>query len=303
MYVRIFIYLFSIFCLCCVDVAFCTPFENRPKISSKNDFQLYKVTLMFSSRNITFKSNHQWKLLDGIPKIIVEETVILSNLTQGLNNAKNENLKKCSFNSNITKCCDQKKSESKSTKSEQEKTMFDEFYDEGCDLKYQSCLDLPGLEFERNGAVFKIIFNYTNGNVTFFSNKLWTPPPQPLTITVRNSYILIDNLNQKWEYENECEIPPLFCDEKSLACFQKPNLTFHYSDPYNNTFGEKKMSIIIGVLFFLTLSFMGMFLMVGIVCFERFALKNQRRLLLDMVSNLKMFDDFLVNFGSVLELR
>ena len=63
------------------------------------------------------------------------------------------------------------------------------------------------------------------------------------------------------------------------------------------------MSIIIGVLFFLTLSFMGMFLMVGIVCFERFALKNQRRLLLDMVSNLKMFDDFLVNFGSVLELR
>ena len=240
MYVRIIIYLFSILCLYCAGVAFCTPFENGPKISSENYFQLYKVILMFSSKNITFKSNCQWKLLDGIPKIIVE--------------------------------------------AEQEKNMFNEFYDEGCDLKYQSCLDLPGLEFERNGAVFKIIFNYTNGNVTFFSNKLWTPPPQPLTVTVRNSYILIDNLNQKWEYENECEIPPLFCDEKSLACFQKPNLKFHYSDPYNNTFGEKKMSIIIGVLFFLTLSFMGMFLMVGIVCFERFALKNQRRLLLDMVS-------------------
>ena len=105
-----------------------------------------------------------------------------------------------------------------------------------------------------------------------------------LTVTVRNSYILIDNLNQKWEYENECEIPPLFCDDKSLACFQKPNLTFDYSDPYNNTFGEKKMSIIIGVLLLLTLFLMGMFLMMGIVFFERFALKNQRRLLLDMVS-------------------
>ena len=101
---------------------------------------------------------------------------------------------------------------------------------------------------------------------------------------------------QKLEYEDECEIPPLFCDTKSLACFQKPNLTFDYSDPYNNTFGEKKLSIIIGVLFFLTLSLMGMFIMVGIVCFERFALKNQRRLLLDMVStDLKMV--FLVNLG------
>ena len=92
------------------------------------------------------------------------------------------------------------------------------------------------------------------------------------------------HLIQKWEYENECEIPPLFCDDKSLACFQKPNLTFDYSDPYNNTFGEKKMSIIIGVLLLLTLFLMGMFLMMGIVFFERFALKNQRRLLLDMVS-------------------
>ena len=73
--VRMFIYLFSVLCLYCVDVSFGIPFENGPKLSSKNDFQLYKVTLMFSSRNITFKSNHQWKLLDGIPKIIVEETV------------------------------------------------------------------------------------------------------------------------------------------------------------------------------------------------------------------------------------
>jgi hypothetical protein len=110
--------------------------------------------------------------------------VILPNLTQGLNNAKNENPQKCSFNS-ITKYCDQKKSESKSTKSEQEKKTLNEFYDEGCDLNYQSCLDLPGLEFERNGDVFKIIFNYTNGNVTFFSKKLWTPQPQPLTVIVR----------------------------------------------------------------------------------------------------------------------
>jgi hypothetical protein len=76
--VRIFIYLFSFLCLYCVDVSFGIPFENGPKISSKNDFQLYKVTLMFSSRNITFKSNHQWKLLDGIPKIIVGETVQLN---------------------------------------------------------------------------------------------------------------------------------------------------------------------------------------------------------------------------------
>ena len=91
-------------------------------------------------------------------------------------------------------------------------------------------------------------------------------------------------LIQKWEYENECEVPPLFCNEKSLACFQKPNLAFDFHDPYNNTFGEKKMSIIISVLFFVTLSLMGMSLMIGIVCFERFGLKNQRRLLLDMVS-------------------
>ena len=116
MYVRISIYLFSILCLCCLDMAFCTPFENRPKISSKNDFQLYKVILMFSSRNITFKSNHQWRLLDGIPKISVEETVTIdSNLTYGIHNAKNENLKTNSCNS--TKYFDQKKeSESKSTK-------------------------------------------------------------------------------------------------------------------------------------------------------------------------------------------
>ena len=91
-------------------------------------------------------------------------------------------------------------------------------------------------------------------------------------------------LIQKWEYENECEVPPLFCNEKSLACFQKPNLAFDFHDPYNNTFGEKKLSIIISVLFFVTLSLMGMSLMIGIVCFERFGLKNQRRLLLDMVS-------------------
>ena len=94
-------------------------------------------------------------------------------------------------------------------------------------------------------------------------------------------------LIQKWEYENECEIPPLFCNKKSLACFQKPNLTFDFHDPYNNTFGEKKISIIISVLFFVTLSLMGMSLMIGIVCFERFGLKNQRRLLLDMVSTLQ----------------
>ena len=151
--------MFSILCLCCLDVAYCTPFENRPKISSKNDFQLYKVTLMFSSRNITFKSNQQWKLLDGIPKILVEETVIVP----------------------------------KSAVSEQEKksSEINKFYDDGfCDLEYQSCLDLPGLAYENNGAVLKIVFNYTYGNVTFFSNKLWTPTPQPLTIIVRNSFNL-----------------------------------------------------------------------------------------------------------------
>ena len=67
-------------------------------------------------------------------------------------------------------------------KSEQEKNMLeiDKFYDdEFCDLKIQSCLDLPGLEYERHGGVFKIVFNYTNGNVTFFSNKLWTPRVTP----------------------------------------------------------------------------------------------------------------------------
>ena len=116
MYVRISIYLFSILCLCCLDVSFCTPIENGLKINSGNDFKLYKVILMFSSRNITFKSNHQWKLLDGIPKISVEETVTIdSNLTYGIHNAKNENLKTNSCNS--TKYFDQKKeSENKSTK-------------------------------------------------------------------------------------------------------------------------------------------------------------------------------------------
>ena len=144
MYVRISIYLFSILCLCCLDMAFCTPFENRPKISSKNDFQLYKVILMFSSRNITFKSNHQWRLLDGIPKISVEETVTIdSNLTYGIHNAKNENLKTNSCNS--TKYFDQKKeSESKSTKARDHLniTYIQVFWDFFEPPTYLSCNDI-----------------------------------------------------------------------------------------------------------------------------------------------------------------
>ena len=167
MYVRIIFYLLSILCLYCTGVAFCTPFENGPKISSENYFQLYKVILMFSSKNITFKSNYQWRLLNGIPKILVEETVIVP----------------------------------KSNKSEQEKksSEINEFYDDGfCDLEYQSCLDLPGLEYERH-AVFKIVFNYTNGNVTFFSKKLWKPTvtPEWSKMSVRSYHIFLNSSLQE----------------------------------------------------------------------------------------------------------
>jgi hypothetical protein len=168
MYVKIIIYLLSILCLYCAGVTFCTPFENVPKISSENYFQLYKVILIFSSKNITFKSNYQWRLLNGIPKILVEETVIVP----------------------------------KSNKSEQEKksSEINEFYDDGfCDLEYQSCLDLPGLEYERHGGVFKIVFNYTNGNVTFFSKRLWKPTvtSELLKMSVRSYRIFLNSYLQE----------------------------------------------------------------------------------------------------------
>ena len=119
--------------------------------------------------------------------------------------------------------------------------------------------------------------NMDSKNIIFINNNL-------IRFTLIQKPELPDTLIQKWENEDECEVPPISCYEHSIACFQKPNLTFDYSDPYKNTFGEKNVSIIISVIVFVALFVIGMILMVGIICFERFALRNQRRLLLDMVS-------------------
>ena len=69
----------------------------------------------------------------------------------------------------------------------------------------------------------------------------------------------------------------------SLARFCNCNVTLLFLDPYNNTFGEQSMPIILLVVFSCLLCTFGMFLALGIVLFEKNGLNPGNRQLVDMV--------------------
>jgi hypothetical protein len=69
----------------------------------------------------------------------------------------------------------------------------------------------------------------------------------------------------------------------SLAIFRTKMLTLLYSDPYNNTFGEKNWLVILFVIFSTICCIVSIYLMIGIVIFGSFS-GNINRTFLDRVS-------------------
>ena len=136
----------------------------------ENKFKVFNVNLIFSTRNISFESNKQWKKSDGIP-----ETFNNSHHKEYSKKSSKDNLK-CSYEyENIYHFENMRQKISSEKKKSKKKPNYLKFKT-GCDITYQSCLDQPNLEYESlYPAIFKVILKYSSGNVTFFTNKLWVP--------------------------------------------------------------------------------------------------------------------------------
>ena len=74
----------------------------------------------------------------------------------------------------------------------------------------------------------------------------------------------------------------------SLASFQMYNGTLLYLDPYNNTLGEKNQFIVFYVIIFCIICICAIYLMFGIIMFEKYGLNPDNRRLLDMLISFAM---------------
>ena len=74
----------------------------------------------------------------------------------------------------------------------------------------------------------------------------------------------------------------------SLVSFQIPNATLLYLDPYNNTLGEKNQFIVFYVIIFCIICICAIYLMFGIIMFEKYGLNPDNRRLLDMLISFAM---------------
>ena len=74
----------------------------------------------------------------------------------------------------------------------------------------------------------------------------------------------------------------------SLASFQVPNGTLLYLDPYNNTLGEKNQFIVFYVIILSISCICAVYLMFGVIMFEKYGLNPDNRSLLDMLISFAM---------------
>ena len=83
----------------------------------------------------------------------------------------------------------------------------------------------------------------------------------------------------------------------SLAIFQTKMILLLYSDPYNNTFGEKNWLVILFVIFSTICCIVSIYLMIGIVIFGSFS-GNINRTFLDRVSK-KCWKKILLSLNNI----
>ena len=162
---------FIVSSLCCTGNAISN--DNSTKAVDdycEMEFKVFNVNLIFSTRNISFKSNKQWKKSDGIP-----ETFNNSQIKEYSKDSSKDNLK-CPYDyENIYHSENMRQKISSKKKKYKKKPNYLKLKT-GCDVTCQSCLDQPNLDYESfYPAIFKVILIYSSGNVTFFTNKLWVP--------------------------------------------------------------------------------------------------------------------------------